>query len=173
MDDDLIELGRAAGAYGFRGWVRVLPFDSGEVLLAAKRWVLIPLAGEKRELAVTAVRRHGKGFVAKWEGCETKEAADALKGRIAVRRADFPAAGEGKVWAADLIGCKAVNKDGVELGEITGIDNNGAQDLFVVTWTAGDGHRAEFLIPAVKDVYLIEAQPEDGRVVVDWAPEWR
>lgn len=173
MDDDLIELGRAAGAYGFRGWARVLPFDSGEVLLAAKRWVLILPAGDRRELAVTAVRRHGKGFIAKWEGCESKEAADAMKGRIAVRRADFPAAGEGKVWAADLIGCRAVGRDGTELGVITGIDSNGAQDLLVVTWTAPDGRPAEFLIPVVKDVYLIEAQPEQGRVVVDWAPEWR
>ena len=30
--DELVELGRTAGAYGFRGWVRVIPHESGEVL---------------------------------------------------------------------------------------------------------------------------------------------
>ena len=35
--DDLVELGRTAGAYGFRGWVRIVPLESGEVLQKANR----------------------------------------------------------------------------------------------------------------------------------------
>ena len=43
--DDLVELGRTAGAYGFRGWVRIVPLESGEVLQKARTWVLTDLKG--------------------------------------------------------------------------------------------------------------------------------
>ena len=84
--DDLVELGRTAGAYGFRGWVRIVPLESGEVLQKARTWVLTDLKGVRTTLSIEAFRRHGDGFIAKWAGCETKEAADAARGRVAVAR---------------------------------------------------------------------------------------
>lgn len=110
--DDLVELGRTAGAYGFRGWVRIVPLESGEVLQKARTWVLTDLKGVRTTLNIEAFRRHGDGFIAKWAGCETKEAADAARGRVSVSRADFPDAGKDAVWAVDLVGCKVVNKEG-------------------------------------------------------------
>ena len=101
--EDLVELGRLSGAYGFRGWVRVVPFESGEVLEKVRRWVLISPSGETTPVEAKGVRRHGGGLIAKWDGCESKEAADALRGRVAVARADFPAAGDDAVWAVDLL----------------------------------------------------------------------
>ena len=77
--DDLVELGRTAGAYGFRGWVRIVPLESGEVLQKARTWVLTDLKGVRTTLNIEAFRRHGDGFIAKWAGCETKEAADAAR----------------------------------------------------------------------------------------------
>ena len=110
--DDLVELGRTAGAYGFRGWVRIVPLESGEVLQKAKTWVLTDLKGVQTTLQIEAFRRHGDGFIVKWVGCETKEAADAARGRVSVARADFPDAGQNSVWAVDLVGmqerCKAL-----------------------------------------------------------------
>ena len=114
--DDLVELGRTAGAYGFRGWVRIVPLESGEVLQKARTWVLTDLKGVRTTLSIEAFRRHGDGFIAKWAGCETKEAADAARGRVSVSRADFPDAGKDAVWAVDLVGCKVVNKEGTALG---------------------------------------------------------
>ena len=102
--DDLVELGRTAGAYGFRGWVRIVPLESGEVLQKARTWVLTDLKGVRTTLSIEAFRRHGDGFIAKWAGCETKEAADAARGRVSVSRADFPDAGKDAVgpsiWSA-------------------------------------------------------------------------
>ena len=65
-----------------------------------------------------------------------------------------------------------VNKDGVELGRIKGVSSNGVQDLFVVEYESGDG-RSEFMIPNVKDVYVLDIDVEGGRVSVDWDPDWR
>ena len=110
--DDLVELGRTGGAYGFRGWVRVFPLETGEVLERVRRWVLTDKTGAVTAVEVKGFRRHGTGYIAKWDGCETKEAADAVRAKITVRRADFPEAGDDAVWAVDLIGCRVVNTEG-------------------------------------------------------------
>ena len=171
--NDLVVLGRTGGAYGVRGWVRVFPTETGEVLLAAKNWFLIRPTGEVMPVRVKACRPHGTGFIAQWEGCESKEAADALRGQVAVKREDFPDAGEDAVWAVDLVGCEVVNREGVTLGQIEGIGTNGVQDIFSIGWERPDGKRASFLIPNVPEVYILEIDVDAKRVTVDWDPEWR
>lgn len=171
--DDLVELGRTAGAYGFRGWVRIVPLESGEVLQKARTWVLTNLKGVRTTLSIEAFRRHGDGFIAKWAGCETKEAADAARGRVSVSRADFPDAGKDAVWAVDLVGCKVVNKEGTALGTVESIGSNGAQDLLVIAYDNADGKKAVFMLPLVKDVYLIAIDTDVRTITVDWQPDWR
>jgi 16S rRNA processing protein RimM len=163
----LVELGVVRGAYGVKGWVRVAPYDAeAEVLLATRNWWL-KRAGVTQRLAVTAVRRHAALLLAKWEGCETPEAADALKGaQIAVRREDFPALAPGRYYWVDLIGARVVNRRGVELGEVQGLRSNGAQDLLEV-----GGADSTFLVPLV-DAYVDRIDPAQRRIEVDWEAEW-
>lgn len=170
---ELVELGRTAGAYGFRGWVRIQPLETGEVLEAVRDWVLVDVRGERTPVRVKGLRRHGAGLIAKWDGCESKEAADALRVRVGVLRENFPEAGEDAVWAVDLEGCAAVNRDGAELGRIEGVTSNGAQDLFVIEYADASGARRTFLIPNVRDVYVLELDPAGRRAVFDWDPAWR
>ncbi|MDO5531936.1 ribosome maturation factor RimM [Sutterella sp.] len=172
-NDELIELGRTTGAYGFKGWVRVEPIDSGEVLEHVRDWVLIDLAGTRTPVHVKGLRRHGTGFIAKWDGCESKEVAEKIRVKVFVARADFPEAGDDAVWAVDVIGCRAVNREGADLGEIVAIGSNGAQDLFDIAWKNAEGKTEHFFIPNVKDVYVLELDTEHKRAVFDWDPEWR
>ncbi len=171
--NDEIELGRASGAYGFRGWVRIQPLASGEVLRKVKQWILVSPTGERQTLAIEAVREHGQGLIAKWHGCDTKEAADLARGLIYVSRADFPSAGDDTVWAVDLIGCQVKNESGVLLGEVSRIGSNGVQDLLEVKWHDEKGKDASFMIPLVKDVYLKAIDLDARTIVVDWDPDWR
>ena len=92
---------------------------------------------------------------------------------VGVLRSNFPQAGENAVWAIDLVGCTAVNKDGVKLGTILSIGTNGAQDLFEIEYVDAAGVVKSFFIPNVKDVYVVEMKPEEKRVVFDWDPAWR
>jgi len=82
---------RVRGAHGLRGWVRIAPHSPlAEVLRSTRRWWLVSSEGTRR-LEVSAVRRQGAGLVAKWAGCDSPEAAEALKGaQVAVARCDFP-----------------------------------------------------------------------------------
>lgn len=171
--DELIELGRTAGAYGFKGWVRIQPLESGEVLEKVRSWVLIDALGKCTPVHVKGLRRHGAGLIAKWDGCESKEDADRLRVKVGVMRPDFPEAGKDAVWAVDLVGCEAVTKEGAALGVVTAIASNGAQDLFEIQWTNEAGEEQTFFIPNVKDVYVVEIDVAKKRVVFDFDPAWR
>lgn len=171
-EKDILTVGRTNGAYGVRGWVRVVAFEQPEILLAVKRWFLVDIHGGSRELAVSEIKPHGRMLIARIEGVLNKEDADALRGRIGVLREDFPEAGEGEVWAADVIGLPVVNRDGVELGRVTEIGTNTVQDIFKVEGGAKiDGRDPVYLIPDVEQ-YVLDIDLEEGVVRVDWDPSW-
>lgn len=155
-------MGRVAGSYGVRGWVKVAP-DTGshEGLAGAKEWWVGADAYE-----VGAARVHGSTVVGKLAGIETREQAVALKGQaVAVRREMLPEPEEGKYYLADLVGLEVVNERGAALGVVTRTYSNGAHDVIEV---AGDRTR---LIPwvaaVVKDVNLPAKQ-----IHVEWGADW-
>ena len=166
---DLIELGAVRGAYGLKGWVRVAPFAAdGSVLETVHHWWLLS-GGEPKGLAVQEVKRHAESLVAKWEGCESKEAADSLKGgTIAIARADFPALSEGEHYLSDVVGYRVVNREGLELGTVSGI-RSGAD----AQWLELHGsHKRESLLIPLIDQY-VEAIEADARMIkVDWQSDW-
>jgi 16S rRNA processing protein RimM len=165
---DLVELGVVRGAYGIKGWVRIAPHDmQATVLRATRQWWM--KAGDTVEaLEVTGVRRHGAGVVAKWAGCENPEDAEKLRGAlIAVARGEFPAPAEGEFYWVDLVGARVVNRAGADLGKVTGLRNNGAQDLLEVADETGAG----LLIPLV-DTYVETIDTAQRLIRVDWEKDW-
>src|SRR2546430_16621501 len=69
-------MGRVAGSYGVRGWIKVAPGGGVlEVLAGVKEWWI----GE-RPYRVAEARIHTAKVVAKLEGIESREQALALKG---------------------------------------------------------------------------------------------
>ena len=170
---DVIELGSVRGAYGLKGWVRITPFAAdGNVLEAVRRWWL--LGKNPQPLTLQAVKRHGDSILAKWDGCESKEDADALKGGvIAVARSDFPALQDGEYYLSDMVGYRVLNRQGVDLGKVSGIRSGTAtQWLEVEQGGAAQGDsRSSLLIPLV-DQYVEAIEPNDGTVRVDWQSDW-
>jgi 16S rRNA processing protein RimM len=155
-------MGRVAGHYGVRGWVKVAPDDGADESLAgAKEWWL----GATR-YEVSAARVHGATVVGKLAGIETREQALALKGQtVAVPRAALPEPEDGKYYLADLVGLEVVNERGEALGVVTRTYSNGAQDVIEVT---GDRTR---LIPWVAAVVKQVDLPKK-RVQVEWGADW-
>lgn len=171
-NDNILSVGRTNGAYGVRGWVRVIPFDDPELLAASDRWFLTDIRGNRRELHVLELKVHGQMLIARLEGVMNKEEADALRGHIGLLREDYPEAGEGEVWAADVIGLPVVNQDGIELGRVTEIGTNTVQDIFKIEGGPKiDGKDPVYLIPDV-DQYVLEVDLDEGVVRVDWDPAW-
>ncbi|MEG1832068.1 MAG: ribosome maturation factor RimM [Burkholderiaceae bacterium] len=170
MTAELVELGSLRGAYGVRGWVRVVPHQDGAVLLATRHWWLMQ-ADAPVALKLEGVRQHGGPhggqLVAKWAGCETKENADALRGRmVAVARSEFPSLPAGEFYWVDLIGASVFDRGGELLGQVIGLRDNGAHDLIEV-----QGKDGEFMIPLVP-AYVDSVDAQARRVTVDWSADW-
>ncbi|HEU4645301.1 MAG TPA: ribosome maturation factor RimM [Burkholderiales bacterium] len=159
---ELIALGRVAGSYGVRGWVKVNPRAGvHEHLAGASEWWL---GDEPRP--VEQARVHSATVIAKLQGIDTREQALSLKGRdVSVARDALPAMGEGHYYLADLIGLQVVNAQGTQLGVVRQWLSNGPQDVMQVS-----GERVR-LIPWVPSV-VTKVDLEAKRIEVQWGADW-
>lgn len=108
-------------------------------------------------------RRHGKGVVARLDGCEDRDQAAALMDReIRVAREQLPATAPGEYYWQDLIGLQVVTLAGDPLGRVDHLLETGANDVLVVA-----GER-EHLIPFVMDRIVVDVDLEAGVMRVDW-----
>jgi 16S rRNA processing protein RimM len=155
-------MGRVAGSYGVRGWVKVAPARGGaEGLLAVREWWL----GGKA-YAVEELKEHSGSLLARLSGLGSREAALELKGEaVSVRRDALPDPGAGRYYHADLIGLEVVNGQGEKLGVVKRMFTNGAQDVMELS---GDRERLLPWVPTVvKGVDL-----EKKRIEVEWEADW-
>ena len=156
-------MGRVAGAYGVRGWLKLAPERGvGETLAQAQEWWL----GE-RAYRVLEAKIHGATVVGRAAGIDTREQALALKGStVAVRREALPELEPGHYYLADLVGLTVVNENGELLGVVKRLFTNGAQDVMEVV--AGAVTRLLPWVPTVvKKVDLAERT-----VHVEWGADW-
>ena len=156
-------MGRVAGSYGVRGWLKVMPSRGGAPGLAAtpEWWI-----GDQ-PYRVEEAKVHGASVVAKLSGLETREQALKLKGAVvSVKRDALPDPGEGRYYLADLVGLEVVNEGGEALGVVRRLFSNGAQDVMEVD---GDG-KARLLpwVPSVVKAVDLSAR----RIRVDWQLDW-
>jgi 16S rRNA processing protein RimM len=153
-------MGRVAGSYGVRGWIRV---DEAQAALpqCAVWWI------GGTEYTVEQVKQHSGTLLAKLAGLEGPEAARKLRGsKVYVRREALPAPEEGHYYLADLVGLEVVNEQGVALGKVKRWMFNGAQDVMEV---AGDGkvRLLPWIPEVVKKVDLLKKQ-----IDVTWGADW-
>jgi 16S rRNA processing protein RimM len=151
------------------GWVRIAPHSPlAEVLRSTSRWWLLG-SGPARRLEVSAFRRQGAGLVAKWAGCDSPEAAEALKGaQVAVARGDFPRLRDREYYWVDLIGLQVVNRSDRKLGLVKGLRTSAAHDLLEIEPVPSG---PEILVPVVGD-FIDGIDLDAGTIRVNWEPEW-
>ncbi len=159
-------LGELGSPVGIKGWIRVRAFTRtpGAIGAYASWWIGPP--GNRREVEVEAVEERGKGVVAKLAGCDDPEAALHFRGlEIAVPRETLVAPEAGEFYWADLIGLRVENRDGVDLGRVTGLIETGANEVLQVQ------AERERLIPFVEPV-IREVDLAAGVVRVEWEADY-
>jgi 16S rRNA processing protein RimM len=100
-----------------------------------------------RELQVARARAHRDRFLVLFEGYDSREAAEGLRGNLFVPDEEVRDLPEDEYWPDDLIGCVVVDEDGARVGEVTGVLSGTAQDLLQVATDEG-----ERLVPLVKEI---------------------
>ena len=152
-------MGRVAGSYGVRGWIRVE--EAQAALPKCATWTI----GGK-EYSLETSKEHSGALLAKLAGLENREAALKLKGsRVYVPREAMPQPDAGHYYLVDLVGLEVVNERGLALGVVKRWMFNGAQDVMEV---AGEKTR---LIPWTAEV-VREVDLDKRRIHIEWGADW-
>jgi len=175
---DAIEVGRIADAWGIKGWFRVLPHSADpQALFSSKRWFLQPPEKGPQAFRGTVLLRvreakdHSDSVVARADGVEGRDAAEALKGaRVFIPRSSFPTASDDEYYWVDLIGLEVVNREGVRLGLVKDLMATGPQTVLVVAYEE-DGKALERMIPFVS-AYVDKVDVPGRRIDVDWQADY-
>ncbi len=119
---ELLEIGRITKPHGVRGDVIVsLITDRLERVATGAE-----LSTKKGPLIITASRPHHGGFIVTFDGCNSREAAEALAGTVlSAAPLDDPDA----LWVHELIGTSVVDTQGVDHGKVVMVLENPAHDL--------------------------------------------
>ncbi len=186
LPDDAVELGRIQDAWGVKGWVRIHPHSADtSALLASSDWYLQPpearfargfsaFSGHV-QAHVAEIKTHSDGIVARLEGVDDRNAAEALKGvRISVPRSAFPPAADGEFYWVDLIGLDVVNREGVHLGVVRDLMPTGPTSVLVMEYTEtvdGVDKIAERMVPFVA-AYIDDVDLKARRITADWQTDY-
>jgi 16S rRNA processing protein RimM len=157
--DQLILVGRVAGAFGVRGEIRITSFTEQPTALLDYKTLLRESGAPA--LTLTGGRAAKGGLVARASEVATREEAEALRGlRLYILRAVLPAPEEDEFYVADLVGMDVVTLEGDLIGQVKSVRDFGAGDLLEVQPPSGES----WWLPFTKDA-VPEVQMDAGRIV--------
>ena len=157
MKLETIKVGRIVNAHGIRGEVRVQPRDGDPAFLTRFKTFYI----DGQPVSPTANHIHKSLVLMKFPGVEDMNAALTYKDKdLYIRRADARLP-EGAYFDDELLGMGVFDAaTGEELGKLTAVENYPAHKVYTVKG------RREYLIPAVKDVFIKSVDLDRDRMEV-------
>lgn len=174
-----IVIGRVAGVFGVKGWVKVRsftrPFDN---FLNYSRCDLRTADGQvKRTAVIDDGRVHGNGLVAHFAGIDDRDMAAALTGlELVVDASTLPALDDGEFYWHQLEGLKVfvTGPDGDQrlIGVVDHLMETGSADVLVIAPVEGSIDDRERLIPFQLDAVVKKVDLDAGYLLVDWDPEF-
>lgn len=152
-----IEIGGIARAHGIRGEVVIVTHDPDSETLGSVESIWI----DGVERRILGARDTQRGWLIQLAGVETRNDAEALRGKPVEVARDALELDEDDVILHDMVGCKVVLVDGTPWGEIAAIEIAPLQDRLVIH----DGE-IERMLPLV-DEFVKQIDLEAGIVTVD------
>lgn len=167
MAEQHISVGRISGVFGIKGWVKVFSFtDPRENILTYSPW-LLKKNDELKTVNIVDGQLQGKTIVAQLVDVNDRDQAASLMGwDICITQDQLPKAAKGEYYWSELIGLNVETIDGVQLGVVDSLLETGANDVIIV-----QGER-ERVIPFLQGQTIINVDPDAGRIIVDWDPEF-
>ncbi len=122
---DRLEVGRISKPHGLRGEVVVVLGTDRQERVAPGS----VLHDGEQDLVVVASRPHQDRWIVTFEGIDSREEAEAVRGRsLFAEPLDDPST----LWVHELIGCRVRELDGTERGVVESVQANPASDLLVL-----------------------------------------
>lgn len=150
---EMVLVGRIIRPHHNRGHVLVAAeTDFPETRFAAGNTVWCRRAGRDEELTVIECRMHDGKPIVGFDGFDSINAAETLRGcELRVAASELPALEAGQFWHHDLVGCQVVTTAGEAVGTVIRIDDS-ATSLLVVAPEHSRTGAPEILIPLVSSI---------------------
>ena len=127
----MLEIGRVAKPHGLGGELVIsLVSNVPERLAPGAVLTLRAATGEQRQLVVQSSRPFQHRHLVRFEGVSSREAAEALRGRILLAP-ELAERDAGALFVHELIGSEVVDRSGVSHGKVVAVEANPASDLLV------------------------------------------
>jgi len=138
---------KVGAAHGVRGEVRLWPFT--EDPMSVIDYGPLSTKDGARQFEVVRARIAKDHLVAVIKGIATREDAERINGlELYIDRDKLPETEEGEYYHADLIGLRALDPAGAEIGKVLAIHNFGAGDIIEIAPVQG----ATWLLPFSNEV---------------------
>lgn len=162
INDVLLTIGRVVAAHGLRGEVKVALATDRPEKMADIRRVYLDGSSEPTRITSFRLRRNDREAIVKLQGVNDRNSAERLRGAtLQIRGNQLPPPEPGAYFHYQILGLRALNEAGDELGVVTDIIDAGEVDVYVVT----DARDRQQLFPALVDVVL-EIDPLAGQMIV-------
>ena len=154
---EYLEIGTVINKRGLKGEIKAEHYcDSAEDALALKE-VFLDEDGKNRLSVITAKEYKGCIYYL-FEGIDTPEKADSLRGKTLYAKREDISFGEDAVFISDMIGLPVKDAGtGRVYGTLENVENYGASDVYVIKMPDG----SEALMPG-SDAFVKEIDLEKG-----------
>jgi 16S rRNA processing protein RimM len=145
---------------GLRGEVKINPYNKKETSL--KEGVCVYL-NNNNTLTIRTLRERAGFLYATFENYNSIEAVEPLRGEeLFILEEDLNTLDEDEFYVKDLIGCTVLLNSGAKLGNVTEIENYGANDVYTVR----NSQKQEVLF-ALVDGLILEVNLDKKQIIVD------
>lgn len=166
--DYLVLFGHICGIYGVKGGVKIYsqcrPIESifnYKIFIAQNNQ-------QKIQLDLQKFHKSGESLIAFFSQITNRDQAVGFKDyQLFVPRSALPKLTNGEFYWVDLLGLTVINKQNQTLGIVNNIFATGANDVLVIK-----NSEKEYLIPLIKDYYLLDCDFKNKTLLVDWQTDW-
>ena len=156
------EVGQIVNTFGIKGEVKVTAFTDDLDRFDDFKELYIEKKNELYTFEIEHVKYHKNMVIIKFKGIDTIEEAEKYRNcYLKIDRKDAKKLPEGTYFIADLIGLPVYTDEGILLGKVDDIYNNGSSDIYVIKDEMGK----QVLLPSIPDV-LKEVNLEEEKIIV-------
>ena len=160
---NLVTIGKCIKPHGLKGEVRVKAITDFPERFEETVHVFAHASKDPvRPLVIEATRPQSGGYLITFQGVDTIEEAERLRGMfLAVREDELVQLEDDEFWHWELEGLQAYSPEGEKLGTLTEVIHSAAHDLYVISTP----NQKEHLVPAVHQ-YVPTIDLEAKKIVV-------
>jgi len=162
MKQAYLLLGEIVRPQGIRGEVKVKHYTDDPYRFEDLETVYLKRGNEYQPVGVVDARVQKDDVYLALEGVEDRNEAEKLRGvELWVDRENAVELDEDQVFIADILGAKAYDTKGNEIGTLKDVLTPGGVDVFVFKTKKGT-----LMMPALKTV-ILEMDADEGKIILD------